>query len=197
MDLLKIVVFVAAFLVLVLLGRVFSRLGEVHAASLPHPEPRDERNGSLLNRPVASEPGPAVVGSEIAFPIRIPRVEQFEDGSYNRPYILNYYFDKTDLLRGPEDHDSFFDELTIETQDPGNHYQIKYSYTVTTPSGLRRVMDDEKLASIYIDKLPVVIVPNWDLALVLHTVMDEIMKTYSGKQNGPRTQGLPETDALG
>jgi hypothetical protein len=188
MDPLKIIFFIAAFVALLLLGRMLSRISEVHAASLPHPTPQPGGTAQFTNTPVDSQTprAPAAVGAEIAFPIVIPPVAQDDDGAYNRPNILNYYFSKTDLLRGPEDPDLLFDELNIEAQDPGTGAPIFYSYTVATPSGLRRAMDQEKLASLYLDHIPVVIVPRWDLPLILHTVIDEIMKVYGANRNARR-----------
>lgn len=180
MDPLKIVLFIAAFVVLVVLGRFLSRISEVHAASLPLPGVEPANADQLGYAPPDSEEprAPAAVGAEIAFPIRIPPLIQREDGSYNRPIIVNYYFAKTDLLRGPEDPNTLFDQLNIKAQDPGTGHKLNYSYTVATPSGLRQAMDQEKLASLYLEHLPVVIVPSWDLGLILHTVLDEIMKVY-------------------
>jgi hypothetical protein len=190
MDPLKIIFFLAAFVALLLLGRLLSGMGEVHAASLPHPSPEPGGAAQFNSSPVDSQPseGPAVIGADIAFPIRIPPVIQGNDGAYNRPNIVNYYFSKTDLLRGPEDPDFLFDELYIEAQDPGTGSLIYYSFTVATPSGLRRAMDQEKLASLYLDHAPVVIVPRWDLPLILHTVIDEIMKVYGGDRGEQRPQ---------
>jgi len=172
-------------LALLVLGRLLSRTSEVHAASLPRPEPQSGNTGPLVVAPVDSETSqtPGLIGAEIAFPIQLPPVKQREDGTYNRPEILNYYFAKTDLVYGPADPDSLFDELTIETLDPGNNLVLNYLYTVATPAGLRRAMDQDKLASLYLDQIPVVIVPRWDLALILETVVEEIMKSYGTQQN--------------
>jgi|SRR5579864_782801 len=177
MDPVKIILFVIAFVALLLLGRMLSRMSEVHVAALPVPQPGGSANMALPGDD--RERSPAVIGSEIAFPIQIPDVKQFEDGTFNRPHILNYYFARTDLLRGPEDPESLFDELTIEAQDPAHNLPTYYSYTVATPSGLRHALDREKLASLYLDRAPVIIVPRWDLALILQTAMDEIMRVYN------------------
>jgi hypothetical protein len=183
-DPFKIVLFIAAFVVLLVIGRMLSRVSEVHAASLPHSGLPDQRT-PFVNTPVddIGTRSPAVVGSEIAFPIHLASVVEHNDGSFNRPYILNYYFEKTDLLRGPEITDSLFDRLTIETSDPATGHQVNYSYTVATPAGLRRAMDEEKLSSLYLDFLPVVIVPSWKLDLILQTVVDEMIKTYGGHED--------------
>jgi hypothetical protein len=52
-------------------------------------------------------------------------------------------------------------------------------------------MDEEKFASLYLDG-GAIIVPRWDLANILHTVVDEIMKSYSHKQHEAHEEAGPE-----
>lgn len=194
---LKIILFAAAFAALLVLGRLLSRISEVHAASLPVAN----QPGSPPRLPVTPMDLPSLteapaIGSEIPFPIRIPPVEQRKDGTYNRPEILNYYFENTDLLRGPVDHDSLFDVLVVETVDPGNNYRVNYGYTVATPVGLRRTMAEEKQPSLYLHSMPVIVVPRWDLALILQTIVDEIMKTYGSPQDDQPPQISPPDQPL-
>lgn len=173
MDPIKIVIFVAAFGLLLLVGRMLASAGEVHAASLPRPlTPRDEPSVA------PEEPRrPRVTGAEIDFPIKLPPVKRSSDGTYNRPVFLNYYFGKTDLVKGPSDPTSFFDEFTLEAEDPETGQKQIFEYTVATPSGVREVMDQEKFASLYIEA-KTVIVARWDLPLILETISEEIMKSY-------------------
>lgn len=173
MDPIKIVIFIAAFGLLLLVGRMLASAGEVHAAALPRPStPRDEPD---------VVPGenkrPALIGAEIEFPIKLPPVKRMPDGTYNRPVFLNYYFAKTDLVNGPADPTSFFDEFTLEGEDPATGHKQIFEYTVATPAGLRQVMDQEKFASLYIES-KTVIVARWELALILETISEEIMKSY-------------------
>jgi hypothetical protein len=181
-DPVKIIIFLAAFGLLLLLGRMLSSSSEVHAAELPRPNgpgsaPAMTKEGGDSDE----QEGAALTGAEIAFPIQIPPVTRMDDGRYNRPNFLNYYFSKTDLVRGPDDPTCFFDELTLEAQDPESEHIWNYVFTVATPSGLRQVMDEEKFASLYLDG-GAVIVPRWDLPMILHTVVDEIVKKYRHKE---------------
>jgi hypothetical protein len=178
LDPIKIVIFIAAFALLLLLGRMLASAGEVHASSLPPPSfPPDESSGageeSLL---------PAPTGAEIEFPIKLPPVTRMPDGTYNRPVFLNYYFGKTDLVKGPPDPASFFDEFTLEAEDPETGQQQIFEYTIATPAGLRQVMDQEKFASLYIESKTVIVV-RWDLSLILETISEEIMKSYGQKDH--------------
>lgn len=173
LDPIKIVIFIAAFGLLLLVGRMLASAGEVHAAALPRPStPGDDPFiGSEENK------RPALTGAEIDFPIKLPPVKRMPDGTYNRPVFLNYYFGKTDLVQGPADPTSFFDEFTLEAEDPGTGQKQIFEYTVATPSGLRQVMDQEKFASLYIES-KTVIVARWDLRLIVETISEEIMKSY-------------------
>jgi hypothetical protein len=173
LDPIKIVIFIAAFGLLLLVGRMLASAGEVHASSLPPPSlPPDEPSG-------AGEESrrPPLTGAEIEFPIKLPPVKRTPDGTYNRPVFLNYYFGKTDLVKGPPDPASFFDEFTLEAEDPETGQKQVFEYTVATPTGLRQTMDQEKFASLYIES-KTVIVDRWDLPLILETISEEIMKSY-------------------
>jgi hypothetical protein len=182
LDPIKVVIFVVAFLGLLALARVLSSFGEVHASSLPPPQPMPVDPGD----PTAAGDTPdgrrqlPLTGAEFGFPFKLPPVKQLQDGTYNRPNFTDYYFSKTDLVRGPEDPDSFLDELYVKTKYPGNDRPWEYHFTVTTPSGIRRIMEEEKFASLYFAG-DIIVVPRWDLAEILHTAVDEITKLYGNK----------------
>jgi hypothetical protein len=187
LDPVKILIFVAAFLLLLFLGRLLS----AHAETRPSlgPGPLQPEAGAGLFQPQAP-PGPVLVptpqtpagkapatGAEFGFPVPIPPVKQDQEGKFNRPYFLNYYFSKTDLDTGPPDPTCFCDDFYLQAQDPGNAYVWNYKYVVATPSGLQKLMNTEAYASLYFDD-PVVVVSRWDLRMILSTVVEEIMKSY-------------------
>jgi hypothetical protein len=177
LDPVKIVIFLAFFVLLLVIGRMLAASSEIHAAQLPHLDRlagsgiASDNDGRQESRP------PAVTGAEIDFPIPLPPIQRASDGTYNRPIVRNYYFGKTDLVRGPADPSSFCDEFYLELQDPESEHIWTYDYTVTTPTGLQQVMNSEKFDSLYLAG-NVVVVARWDLRMILHTVMDEIMKSY-------------------
>jgi hypothetical protein len=184
LDPVKIAIFVAVFVALLVLVRMISASSDVHASSLPLPQPASaQHNDSSAARPTLPDGrrDSPMTGAEFGFPFRVPPVTRLEDGTYNRPNFTDYYFSKSDLVRGPEDPDSFLDELTLQAQDPETGHSWDYHYTVATPSGLRRIMETEKFASLYFTG-QVIIVPRWDLSEILHTAVDEIMKNYSHKR---------------
>jgi len=184
---LRIIIFIAVVAVFLWIGRMLSASSEVHAASLPVPAPQPGKGSPGETTDGPDENQTPLTGAEIEFPIRLPAVERLADGTYNRPNVLNYYFTKTDLIRGPDDPDSFFDEFFVEIQDPASKHRWTYDYTVATPSGMKKVMNEEKFDSLYFDGR-VVVVQRWDLRVIMQTVMEEIMKGYSGTE---ATRGEP------
>jgi hypothetical protein len=185
LDPLKVILFLAILAAVLVLGRILSSSSEVHASRIPPPGPADGTADAGADDDAVPPDGQRrlpLTGAEFGFPFKLPPVTRLNDGTYNRPNFVDYYFSKTDLVLGPADPECFFDELCVKAQDPVNQQNWDLNYTVATPSGLRKVMDDEKFASLYLDG-GAIIVPRWDLANILHTVVDEIMKDYSHKQH--------------
>jgi hypothetical protein len=176
LDPIKIVIFLAVFALLLVVGRMLSAYSEVHAAQLPYTASRRDAELGEDGEDKRS-PQPALTGADIEFPIALPPITRLGDGLYNRPIVRNYYFAKIDLVRGPDDPDSFCDEFYIELQDPESEHVWTYDYTVASPAGLQQVMNTEKFDSLYLAG-NVVIVVRWDLRMILQTIMDEVMKAY-------------------
>src|SRR5258708_937470 len=141
MDPEKVIIFVGAFLVLLLAMRRLSAAGEIHLAPplAPIPlRPAPDDAGSE-NEILASS---SIVGADLPFPVRLPELEMDDDGKFNRPEFLNYHFATIDLLPGPSNPKSFFDEFFIETRNPHDQHIGTYKYLVATPAGLQRAMDE-------------------------------------------------------
>lgn len=133
MDPVKVVIFVVAFLLLLLLGRKLSSSSE---STIPRPLPEHIPTEAIADEEQDSGLKPAVVGADLPFPIHIPEITQDEDGRYNRPEFLNYYFEETDLLNGPQDPTTFYDHFYLEVRDIENNHPALYKYFVATPLGL-------------------------------------------------------------
>jgi hypothetical protein len=196
LDPLKIVIFLVVFGLLLVIGRMLAASSEVHAAQLPRPDLQPGAPGPAENTGSSERHQPHVTGAEIDFPIQLSPVAKVGDGIYNRPIVRNYFFSKTDLVRGPADPCSFCDEFFIELQDPESEHVWTYDYTVATPAGLQQVMASEKFDSLYLAG-NVVIVARWDLRMILHTIMDEIMKGYGQPESTPAEQpATPEPNKI-
>ncbi|SRR6266404_4432661 len=192
MDPVKVIIFVGAFLLFLLLGKRFSTSDDSHVVSgLPLIE---ESTVGIEEEEEEKNKQPAAVGADLPFPLRLPDLELRDDGTYNRPQFLNYYFAKIDLITGPPDPNSFCDEFFIETRDPKNKHQATYQYLVATPAGLQRQMQSERLSALYLDN-QTVIVASWDLTLILDTTVQEIIKTYGGWANYSDEHAPPDADA--
>ena len=177
MEPFKILIFAGAFLLLLLLGRILSASSEVQAHQLPH-DGAPLAPVQPLDRDV-TPPREALTGAEVGFPFTLPPVKQDEKGAFNRPYYANYYFGKTDLVRGPADPRNFYDEFFLVAQDPGSEHMWETRYVVTTPAGLQQLMNQEQYVSLYLDD-PVIVVSEWNLSVILGTVIDEDLKKYGG-----------------
>jgi hypothetical protein len=190
MDPIKIIIFVAAFLVLLLLGRKLSAVEEVHASPPELPQLSSEPMIHIAKEDTKPK-SPAAVGADLPFPLQLPELELRDDGTYNRPEFLNYYFGEIDLIAGPPNSTSFCDEFFVETRDPKDEHLGTYRYLVATPAGLQAEMDSEHVSTLNLGD-QAVIVSRWDLTLILDAVVKDIIKTYGGWANYTGEHALPE-----
>lgn len=173
MDPLRVAIFIIFFgLFLLVVKKLFNSEipNPAHVPPTPYPEPpesSDEESGQT-----------GLTGSEIPFPISVPQRVQREDGTWNRPEVRNYFFAKTDLLRGPEDRQTFCDELTIQFEIPEDHQRWFEQYTVATPAGLDRFLTTQKSGAVMMEH-KVILVPRWDLGAILQAIMDDTIEIWS------------------
>lgn len=125
---------------------------------------------------------PRLVGADLLFPLTLPEIKCDADGRYNRPEFLNYYFENIDLKTGPTDPASFCDDFHMITRDVESDHESEYRYLIATPTGLQSVMASEHRSALYIEG-QTIIVPRWDLTLILDTVVKQIMKDYAEPGN--------------
>jgi hypothetical protein len=180
MDPVKIIIFVAAFLLLLLLGRKLSGAGELQIQIPPIPEPPSPQTLSSNRYEIVEEekePAPAVIGADIPFPVAVPPITRNPDGCYSRPEFLNYHFQTIDLVTGPTDPSCFYDHLYIQTRDLDDGIPWTNKFTVATPAGLERVMKEEALAALYLDS-ETIIVPKWNLEAIMGAMVQQVIKAY-------------------
>ena len=179
MDPIKVVIFVAVFAALLLLGRKLSSHGSGDA--FPGPSMLPESYGAEDDDPVDEEEvesQPAVVGAELPFPISLPPITRSADGFYNRPEILNYYFSKIDLIQGPADPKAFCDEFFIELRSPADRNTWAPKYLVATPAGLQKELASLATSAIHLDS-SAIIIAKWDMATVLQEVLKDVMGNWA------------------
>jgi hypothetical protein len=191
LDPVKIVIFVVAFLLLLLLGRKLSAFSE---STMITPPPGSGIDGpAIVAAPRATGKEPAVIGADLPFPINVPEIKRDADGRYNRPEFLNYYFEETDLVRGPENPAAFYDDFYLLVRDIENSHTALYKYFVATPAGLQKAMDDEHLPALYLED-QTLIVSRWDVPLILDTAVKDIMKSYAESKDDKNPHALPGDD---
>jgi hypothetical protein len=120
-----------------------------------------------------------LVGADLPFPVSLPPRQSGPDGKYNRPMVLNYYFKKLDLVRGPDDPRSFCDEFFIQFEEPETQAMWTNAYIVATPAGLQQLLDSQGHDSLLFDGM-LIVVAKWSLGDLLKIVMDEVMEGYGG-----------------
>jgi hypothetical protein len=123
-----------------------------------------------------------LVGSEIPFPFDVRELETQYGEDARRPRILNYYFSKTDLVRGPDDRDRFYDHLFVEYHDDDSNHRWTSEHLVATPGGLERMMAEQGYKSLYGDGM--IIVPRYDLAAIMRAAVELHMDTGEGIKRG-------------
>jgi hypothetical protein len=193
-DPIKVVIFVAAFLLLLLLGRKLSHFSEstITTPVAPLPEPISDEP-AVIAPPRSTRKQPAVIGADLPFPIHVSAIKRDADGRYNRPEFLNYYFEETDLVRGPENPAAFYDDFYLLVRDIENSHTSLYKYFVATPAGLQKAMDEEHLPALYLEEQSL-IVSRWDVPLILDTVVKDVMKSYAERKDDEDPHALPGDD---
>jgi len=86
--------------------------------------------------------------------------------------ITKFYFSKFDLAAGPQDPDSFYDELFVEVYDPDSGSRWMQSYGVATPRGLEEILKDKDWNYLYANGI--IVVPRYDLAPIREAVVARI-----------------------
>jgi hypothetical protein len=185
-DALKILIFVGFFVLFLVVARnLFSGRTTYQPPEMPSPYPGPRASGFAApgaitldsNTADEGENQPVLVGSDLPFPISLPPRQARPDGTYNRPLVLDYYFKKLDLVRGPDDPRSFCDEFFIQFEEPETPAAWTNVYIVATPAGLQQILDSEGHDSLMFDAA-LIVVAKWNVADLLKIVMDEVMEGY-------------------
>lgn len=120
---------------------------------------------------------PSAIGAELPFPVGLPPVQRLPSGRYNRPKVLNYYFSNLDLKSGPANPRVFCDQLFVQFEAPETGAVWTNEYTVATPFGLQDLLDGTGQTLVFDGTM--VVVPRWDMALILRSVLDDVIEKYA------------------
>lgn len=161
----KVLIFLGAFLAVLTVGRMASRVsrspssGDAEPGLLPGPAPP-------LQTPSSGNGHPE--------PVVVPDSLRFRDGS---PLELRgYYFEHCDAQAGPPDPEVFCDDLHLDVCDPrtGNAWQP--SFTIVTPRGLAQQLKDNHWD--YMEGDGMLIVPRFSLDAVLKSAMQRVTEQF-------------------
>jgi hypothetical protein len=100
--------------------------------------------------------------------------------------VTQFNFSQFDAVPGPPDPQSFADELMVDIYDPNTEHRWQTSFVVATPSGIRKLMDQERWAFFYANEI--FIVQTYDLKLIQEAVygrINEIRKQVGAEQDSP------------
>jgi hypothetical protein len=171
----KIVAFLVFFFAFLwITRRLFSREKAPGPSDFQPPVFPDPREDFEINDRKAR---PAIIGAELPFPVGLPPVQRLPNGRYNRPKVLNYYFSNVDLKTGPANPRVFCDQLFVQFEAPETGAVWINEYTVASPFGLQDLLDGTRQTLVFDGTI--VVVPRWDMALILRTVLDDVIEKYA------------------
>jgi hypothetical protein len=93
-----------------------------------------------------------------------------------RVRVVQFNFEHFDAVPGPPDIESFADELIVELYDSVSDFRWTATYVVATPSGIRKLMDDERWSFFYATEI--FIVRRYDLETIRKAVYGRIKEIH-------------------
>jgi hypothetical protein len=167
-DALKLVVLVAVGGGLLALGRWSSRLAgarrEIFPADASTPD-ADELLPAAGFNPKVWPPAAEEVAASLPF-----------DPALGNLRIRKLYFNKADVIPGPDDPEVFADELHIELYDPESGHAWWQSYFVATPQSLARLLREKSWR--YLHAPEILVFPRYNLEEIRRAVVSRIMADH-------------------
>jgi hypothetical protein len=93
-----------------------------------------------------------------------------------RVTVIRFNFLHFDAVPGPPDPESFADELMLELYDSVSDFRWTTTYVVATPSGIRKLMDDERWSFFYATEI--FVVRRYDLQTIREAVYGRIKEVH-------------------
>lgn len=153
---------------LLALGRWSSRLGGTRSpdgpANIPTPDPRDLVRDTASS-PKMWPPSAEEVAGSLPFDPLLGKIR-----------IRKLYFDKTDVIPGPEDPEVFAEELHIELYNPESGHSWWQSYFVATPQGLAKILRERNWR--YLHAPGILVFPRYDLEEIRRAVVSRIVAEH-------------------
>ena len=93
-----------------------------------------------------------------------------------RVSVTQFNFVHFDAVPGPPDPESFADELVLELYDSASDFRWTMTYAVATPSGIRKLMDDERWNFFYASEI--FVVKRYDLPTIREAVYGRVKEVH-------------------
>lgn len=100
-----------------------------------------------------------------------------------RVRVTQFNFTHFDAVPGPPDPESFADELIVELYDSVSDFRWTSTYVVATPSGIRKMMDEERWSFFHATEL--FIVRRYDMQIIREAVLGRIKEIHDDAPLGP------------
>jgi hypothetical protein len=176
-DVLKLLLLIVAGAGLLLLGRWSSRLASSRLGESPSDAPTPdvkELLGSGAPRPNAWPASAEEVAASLPF-----------DPALGKIQIKKFFFDKTDVVPGPDDPEVFAEELHVQLYDPDSDHDWWQSYFVATPQGLSNILREKSWR--YLHAPEILVFPRYNLEEIRRAVVTRITADhdfFQGKEQG-------------
>ena len=93
-----------------------------------------------------------------------------------RVSVTQFNFVHFDAEPGPPDPESFADELVLELYDSASDFRWTMTYVVATPSGIQKLMDDERWKFFYASEI--FVVKRYDLPTIREAVYGRVKEVH-------------------
>ncbi len=100
--------------------------------------------------------------------------------AYGQVVVKSMWFKTFDTPAGPPDPKVFCDELTVEIYHRDTGETSEWSYTVGTPEGFARLLNDKNWAVFFAPE--VIVVRSYDKEIIRQTVVDRYISDIEGDE---------------
>ena len=163
-DALRLLLLVAIGGGLLALGRWSSRLGGSSRPDSPPDAPSPDAKELQPDgepEPQVWPPGAEEIAASFPFDPLLGKIQ-----------IKKFFFEKVDAIPGPDDPDTFADELHVQLYDPDTDHGWWQSYFVATPQGLAGILREKSWRYLYGPEM--LVLPRYDLEEIRRAVVVRI-----------------------
>lgn len=150
----KLLLFAFAIVALFVIMRIVSKRSETAQQFAPHEFGAAERQVEASGAPAVHEP------------VRFDKIE-----------LRSFYMREFDVMKGPPDPFEFVDEVTAEVEHLETGERSTWEFTVGTPSGFARLLENKSWESFYSPEM--FVLRKYELEIVREMIADHISSMIS------------------